>query len=293
MTALRDTAFAKINLTLDVLGRRADGFHEIESLVAFAGLGDSVELEPGDMLDLAVEGPFAGALSGDNLIIKAAEVAKELKPGLRLGRFRLVKLLPVASGLGGGSADAAAALRLIARANEGALPESDIAALAPKLGSDVAVCLGSQPALITGRGEKVRQVTGFPSCGVLLANPGVPLGTQEVYAALEAEPLPAAPLRKVEVPDFAGDFARFMDYVTPRSNDLEVPATQLAPVVKQVLAALADLNGANIVRVSGSGPTCFALFATENEAKRAAATLTAAHPTWWVAASTLGARTDG
>jgi 4-diphosphocytidyl-2-C-methyl-D-erythritol kinase len=293
MTALRDTAFAKINLTLDVLGRRADGFHELVSLVAFVGLGDEVELEPGGMLDLVVEGPFAGALSGDNLIIKAAEVAKELKPGLRLGRFRLVKLLPVASGLGGGSADAAAALRLIARANQGALPESDIAALAPKLGSDVAVCLGSQPALITGRGEKVRQVTGFPSCGVLLANPGVPLGTQEVYAALEAEPLPAAPLRKVEVPDFAGDFARFMDYITPRSNDLEVPATQLAPVVKQVLAALADLNGANIVRLSGSGPTCFALFATENEAKRAAAALTAAHPTWWIAASTLGARTGG
>ena len=293
MTALRDTAFAKINLTLDVLGRRADGFHELVSLVAFVGLGDEVELEPGGMLDLVVEGTFAGALSGDNLIIKAAEVAKELKPGLRLGRFRLVKLLPVASGLGGGSADAAAALRLIARANQGALPESDIAALAPKLGSDVAVCLGSQPALITGRGEKVRQVTGFPSCGVLLANPGVPLGTQEVYAALEAEPLPAAPLRKVEVPDFAGDFARFMDYITPRSNDLEVPATQLAPVVKQVLAALADLNGANIVRLSGSGPTCFALFATENEAKRAAAALTAAHPTWWIAASTLGARTGG
>jgi 4-diphosphocytidyl-2-C-methyl-D-erythritol kinase len=293
MTALRDTAFAKINLTLDVLGRRADGFHELVSLVAFVGLGDEVELEPGGMLYLVVEGTFAGALSGDNLIIKAAEVAKELKPGLRLGRFRLVKLLPVASGLGGGSADAAAALRLIARANEGALPESDIAALAPKLGSDVAVCLGSQPALITGRGEKVRQVTGFPSCGVLLANPGVPVGTQEVYAALEAEPLPTTPLRKVEAPDFAGDFARFMDYVTPRSNDLEVPATQLAPVVKQVLAALADLNGANIVRLSGSGPTCFALFATENEAKRAAAALTAAHPTWWIAASTLGARTGG
>ncbi|MGH6793570.1 MAG: 4-(cytidine 5'-diphospho)-2-C-methyl-D-erythritol kinase [Methyloceanibacter sp.] len=293
MTALRDTAFAKINLTLDVLGRRADGFHEIESLVAFAGLGDSIELEPGGMLDLAVEGPFAGALSGDNLIIKAAEAAKELKPGLRLGRFRLVKLLPVASGLGGGSADAAATLRLISRANRGTLPESDIAALAPKLGSDVAVCLGSQPALITGRGEKVRQVTGFPSCGVLLANPGVPLGTQEVYAALEAEPLPATPLRKVEAPDFAGDFARLIDYVAPRGNDLEGPATQLALVVKQVLAGLADLDGARIVRLSGSGPTCFALFATENEAKRAAAALTAAHPIWWIAASTLGARTDG
>ncbi|MEX2166733.1 MAG: 4-(cytidine 5'-diphospho)-2-C-methyl-D-erythritol kinase [Methyloceanibacter sp.] len=289
MTALRDTAFAKINLTLDVLGRRADGFHEIESLVAFAGLGDSIELEPGGMLDLAVEGPFAGALSGDNLIIKAAEAAKDLKPGLRLGRFRLVKLLPVASGLGGGSADAAAALRLIARANEGALPESDIATLALKLGSDITVCLGSQPALITGRGEKVRQVTGFPSCGVLLANPGVPLGTQEVYAALEAEPLPAAPLRKVEVPDFAGDFARFIDYVTPRSNDLEVPATQLAPVIKDLLAALADLDGANIVRLSGSGPTCFALFATEDEARRAAATLSSAHPDWWITPTALPA----
>jgi 4-diphosphocytidyl-2-C-methyl-D-erythritol kinase len=293
MTALRDSGFAKINLTLDVLGRRADGFHEIESLVAFARLGDHVELEPGDGLDLVVEGPFAGALSGDNLVIKAAEAAKALKPTLRLGRFRLVKLLPVAAGLGGGSADAAAALRLIARANQGALPESDIAALAPKLGSDVAVCLVSQPALITDRGEKVRQVTGFPSFGVLLANPGVPLGTQEVYAALEAEPLPAAPLRKVETPDFAGDFARFIDFVVPRGNDLEVPATQLAPVVKQVLAALADLDGACIVRLSGSGPTCFALFSTENEAKRAAAALSAAHPIWWIAASTLGARTGG
>ena len=293
MTALRDTGFAKINLTLDVLGRRADGFHEIESLVAFAALGDQVELEPGDRLDLAVEGPFAGALSSDNLVIEAAEAAKALKPTLRLGRFRLVKRLPVAAGLGGGSADAAAALRLLARANHGTLSKRDIAALAPKLGSDVAVCLGSQPALITGRGETVQPVPGFPSCGVLLANPGVPLGTQDVYAAHGAEPLPEAPLRTVEVPNFAGDFARFINYVAPRGNALEVPATQLAPVVKQMLAALADLDGARVVRLSGSGPTCFALFETEDEARRAAAALSAAQSDWWIAATTLGARTGG
>ncbi|HWM31499.1 MAG TPA: 4-(cytidine 5'-diphospho)-2-C-methyl-D-erythritol kinase [Methyloceanibacter sp.] len=293
MTALRDTGFAKINLTLDVLGRRADGFHEIESLVAFAALGDQIELEPGDRLDLAIEGPFVGALSSDNLVIQAAEAAKALKPTLRLGRFRLVKLLPVAAGLGGGSADAAAALRLLARANQGVLPASDIAALAPKLGSDVPVCLDSRPALITGRGETVQSVPGFPSCGVLLANPGVVLGTQAVYAALGAEPLPAAPLRKVEAPDFAGDFARFINYLTPRGNALEVLATQLAPVVKQVLAALADLDGARVVRLSGSGPTCFALFETQDEARRAAAALSAAHPDWWIAATTLGARTGG
>ena len=293
MTALRDTGFAKINLTLDVLGRRADGFHEIESLVAFAALGDQIELEPGDTLALAVEGPFAGALSSDNLVIQAAEAAKALKSTLRLGRFRLVKLLPVAAGLGGGSADAAAALRLLARANQGTLSKSDIAALAPKLGSDVPVCLDSRPALITGRGECVKPVSGFPFCGVLIANPGVPLGTQAVYAALGAEPLPVAPLRKVEAQDFAGDFARFINYVTPRGNALEVPATQLAPVVKQVLAALADLDGARVVRLSGSGPTCFALFETKDEAGRAAAALSAAHPDWWIAANTLGAKTGG
>ena len=291
MTALRDTGFAKINLTLDVFGRRADGFHEIESLVAFAALGDHVELEPGDKLDLAVEGPFAGALSSNNLVIQAAEAAKALKPTLRLGRFRLVKLLPVAAGLGGGSADAAAALRLISRVNRGALPESDIAALAPKLGSDVPVCLDSCPALITGRGECVKPVSGFPHCGVLLANPGIPLATQAVYAKLEAPPLSTP--SEGRAPDFAGDFDRLIDYVTARDNALEVPATQLAPVVKQVLAALAGLDGARVVRLSGSGPTCFTLFATPAEAHHAAVTLSAARPDWWIAASTLGARTGG
>jgi 4-diphosphocytidyl-2-C-methyl-D-erythritol kinase len=286
MTTLRDTAFAKINLTLAVLSRRADGFHEIESLVAFAALGDEVTLEPGETLDLAVEGPFGGALAGDNLVIAAAEAAKALYPELRLGRFGLVKRLPVAAGLGGGSADAAAALRLLSRANRGALSETALASLAPELGSDVTVCLDSRPALITARGERVRPVPGFPSCGVLLANPAVPLATREVYAALDAGPLPGSP-KKIEAPNFAGDFAKLVDYVAAGRNDLETPAMRLVPVVKEVLAALSGLDGARIARLSGSGPTCFALFTSEEEAKRAAAALSRSRPDWWIAASSL------
>jgi 4-diphosphocytidyl-2-C-methyl-D-erythritol kinase len=288
MTALRDTGWAKLNLTLEVLGRRPDGFHELNSLVAFARLGDTVELEPGGALDLDVEGPFAPALSGDNLIVRAAEAASRIAPNVKLGRFRLVKMLPVAAGLGGGSADAAAALRLIARANRGALPDAALAELAPKLGSDVSVCLESLPALMTGRGETVEPVSGFPSCGVLLANPRSALATEAVYAGLRAGALAAPPRRATETLDFQGDFERLIDYALPRGNDLEAPAAHLAPSIRGVLAALLALKGVRIARLSGSGPTCFALFATEAEAKRAAATLVAEHPDWWIAATTLG-----
>ena len=133
-------------------------------------------------------------MSGDNLVIRAAEAASVSAPGVKLGRFRLVKQLPVAAGLGGGSADAAAALRLIASANQGALSEAAMAAIAARLGSDVTVCLASRPALMTGRGERVEPVRGFPACGVLLANPGVPLSAAAVYAELRADDLRAPPL---------------------------------------------------------------------------------------------------
>lgn len=288
MTPHRDIAWAKLNLTLKVLGRRADGCHELRSLVAFAGVGDTVELEPEPgILDLRAEGPFAAALDGANLIVKAAEAAKAKVPGLTLGRFRLVKTLPVAAGLGGGSADAAAALRLIARANEGAPAAADLAELAPGLGSDVAVCLRSEPALITGRGEIVRPVRGFPPCGVLLANPGVPVGTAEVYGGLKARPL-EAPTTTAEPPDFASSFDRLVDYVAPRGNDLEAPAMALLPAIGKVLAALRALDGARLARMSGSGATCFALFAAPLEAHRAAVALAQEEPAWWIAASALG-----
>ena len=215
MTALRDTAKAKLNLTLEVLGRRADFYHEVRSLVGFTELGDSVALEPGDELALAVDGPFAGALQGDNLIIAAAEAAKAKAPGIALGRFQLTKALPVAAGLGGGSADAAAALRLLAEANPGTLSATALVEIAGRLGSDVTACLASRPALMTGRGEHVTDVRGFPACGVVLVNPGLPLATASVYGALNAAPLSARTSDAEPAPDFGGSFERLIDYASP------------------------------------------------------------------------------
>jgi len=288
MTTLREVARAKLNLTLEVLGRRPDGFHEIQSLVAFAGVSDNVELTSGNRLELAVDGPFAVALGGDNLITRAAEAAKAANPELRLGRFRLDKVLPVAAGLGGGSADAAAALRLIARANGGIPSEAELTEFATKLGSDVSVCLKSKPAMITGRGENVELVRGFPSCGVLFANPRVPLATAAVYGSLNAKPLASLPAQKPQLLQFDESFEKLIAYILPRGNHLEPPAAHLVPEVREVLAALSALPGARVPRLSGSGPTCFALFATEDEAIQAAAILSAQCPAWWVAASSLG-----
>ena len=289
MTALRDTGWAKLNLTLEVLGRRADGFHELRSLVAFASLGDEVEFDPHGSLELAVEGRFAQALGSDNLIVKAARAASSKVPGLKLGRFRLVKMLPVAAGLGGGSADAAAALRLMGRANDDALNDAMLAELATRLGSDVNVCLTSRPALVSGRGERVKPVAGFPPCGVLLANPGRPLATEAVYAALGVEAWAGSLSGQAERLDFRGDFEALLAYVTPRGNDLERPGAQLVPEIREVLAALLALDGVRLARLSGSGPTCFALFASGDAAGRAGARLAAEFPSWWVAASALGA----
>ena len=209
-------------------------------------------------------------------------------PGLKLGRFRLIKILPVASGLGGGSADAAAALRLIARANDGALSEPALTELAPKLGSDVSVCLFSRPALIAGRGEKVEPVAGFPPCGVLLANPGRALATEAVYAALRAAPLAAAPRPVAERLDFHGDFEALLAYATPRGNDLEGPA---AP------ARAGDQGGARRAGDAGRRAPCPAvrqrpdLLCPIRERARGANApargCTAEFPAWWIAAAAL------
>jgi 4-diphosphocytidyl-2-C-methyl-D-erythritol kinase len=287
MTGLRDVAHAKLNLTLEVLGRRGDGYHALRSLVVFAELGDILSFEPEPDLSLAIEGPFAGAIEGDNLVIAAAEAAKAFDPGISLGRFHLDKTLPVAAGLGGGSADAAAALRLLARANPGRLSVATLEGLAASLGSDVTACLGSRPALMTGRGERVTAVGGVPPCGVLLVNPGLPLGAGTVYAALGAAPLSDPEKEPAAIPSFAGNFDALVAYADVRANDLESAALKLAPEIAGVLAALRRLDGARLVRLSGSGPTCFALFAPEDEATRAAATLAAAQPSWWIAATRL------
>jgi 4-diphosphocytidyl-2-C-methyl-D-erythritol kinase len=227
MTAIRDIAKAKLNLTLEVLGRRADGYHELRSLVGFTALGDGVAFEPGDGLALSIEGPFAGALSGNNLILRAAEAAKAKAPGIALGSFSLTKTLPVAAGLGGGSADAACALRLLAGANPGALSRAALVEIAGRLGSDVTACLVSRPALMTGRGEQIAEISGMPACGVVLVNPSLPLATASVYGALNAAPLSARTSEEA-VPDFGGSFERLIDYAAPRGNDLAAAALRLA-----------------------------------------------------------------
>jgi 4-diphosphocytidyl-2-C-methyl-D-erythritol kinase len=287
MTALRDTAKAKLNLTLEVLGRRDDGYHEICSLVAFAALGDGLELEPGQDLVLAIDGPFAGALSGGNLVTTAVIAAKAKERAVKLGRFHLTKVLPVAAGIGGGSADAAAALRLLARANPDILDEESWREIAEGLGSDVPACLLSRPALITGRGERITPVRRFPPCAVVLANPGLQLAAEDVYGVLVSSDLLAPPEQPAETLDFGGSFEKLLDHAAPRGNDLEPVALSLAPVIGEVLAALKKCKGAHLPRLSGSGPTCFALFASEEEAKRAAAKLRSVHPNWWIEATML------
>lgn len=287
MTALFERAKAKLNLTLKVVGRRPDGFHEIESLVAFTELGDGLELEPKDGLGVSIDGPFASALAGPNLVEAAAETVTTLGPSFQLGHFTLHKILPVAAGLGGGSADAAASLRLLVRANEGMIGPRALREVASRLGSDVPACLESRPALMTGRGEVVSPVKGMPPCGVVLANPGTQLATERVYAALHSPDL--GPQRaRASVPDFGGSFAAMIGYASERANDLEPAALGLEPVIGEVLDELSRLGGVRLVRLSGSGPTCFALFASEDEAKRAGAALEAARPNWWVAATSLG-----
>ena len=289
MTALCDTAKAKLNLTLEVLGRRDDGYHELRSLVAFAELGDALELEPGEDLALKVEGPFAGALVGDNLVTAAAIAAQAKARAIRLGAFHLTKFLPVAAGLGGGSADAAAALRLLARANAGVLDEESWREIAEGLGSDVPACLRSRPALVTGRGETVTPVRGFPRCAGVLVNPGLPLSAADVYGVLVSSDLAAPPPQPAEPLDFGGSFQKLLDHAARRGNDLEPAALSLASVIGEVLAALNKCDGAHLARLSGSGPTCFALFTTQEEAERTALSLKAKHQSWWIAATSLEA----
>lgn len=266
---MEEVAYAKVNLALHVREREADGYHRIETLFAFAEHGDRLRAEPADTLTLRVEGPFAAGLEGeaDNLILRAARALAE-RFNVRAGAaLTLEKNLPVASGIGGGSADAAAALRLLNRFWALDAMEADLLPLAAKLGADVPACLLSRTARGEGRGDvlsetDVPRLTGTP---LLLVNPGVPVSTAEVFRrwdGLDRGPLPA-------------DFAE-------ARNDLETPAHEVAPVTGEVLHAL---TGARLARMSGSGATCFALYSSEAERDSAAAVVAAAHPDWWRLAS--------
>ncbi|WP_371348383.1 4-(cytidine 5'-diphospho)-2-C-methyl-D-erythritol kinase [Ancylobacter sp. IITR112] len=287
-TLLHERAPAKVNLTLRVLGRRADGYHDLASVVAFAGAGDRLSLLPGPELTLALEGPGAPLLAGeaDNLVLKAARALAAHVPGLVLGRFTLAKRLPVAAGLGGGSADAAAALRLLARANGLAMDDERLFEAALEAGSDVPACLFGHSCLMAGRGEAISPLV-LPRFGAVLVNPRVAVATADVFRALALVPgtsfgpsgpaLPSAPSR-----------AALLAWLAAEPNDLEPPARALAPVLGEVEAALAATPGARLVRMSGSGATMFALYDDCRAAAAAARQVAGAYSGWWVKSTVLG-----
>jgi 4-diphosphocytidyl-2-C-methyl-D-erythritol kinase len=286
---LADVAPAKVNLTLHVLGRRADGYHEIESLVAFADIGDRLTFVPGDALALDVSGPTAQAAGegADNLVLKAARALAERVDGLRLGRFDLDKQLPVAAGLGGGSSDAAAALRLLARVNDLSLDDERVREAARATGADVPVCLDPKARMMRGIGEVLSDPFALPELPAVLVNPGVAVPTKDVFAALAAPPL-TAPAQAEDFFAINADAAALMSILAARRNDLEIPAIKLQAVIADVLEALQASPHCLLARMSGSGATCFALFGSAGAAQEVAQRLQADHPGWWVRATTFG-----
>ncbi|WGD29362.1 4-(cytidine 5'-diphospho)-2-C-methyl-D-erythritol kinase [Ancylobacter sp. WKF20] len=284
---LTERAPAKVNLSLRVLGRRADGYHELASLVAFAGTADRLSLRPGDELSLSLTGPGAAGLEAgaDNLVLRAARDLASRVPGLGLGSFTLDKRLPVAAGIGGGSADAAAALRLLARANGLALGDPRLMAAALVTGSDVPACLLGRACLMGGRGESLTPVA-LPRFGAVLVNPRVPVATSGVFRALALEP-GTARASATPLPAFTSR-AVTLSWLAAEPNDLEAPARALAPVLDEVEAALAATPAVRLARMSGSGATMFALYDDCRAAARAAKQVAAARPGWWVKSTVIG-----
>jgi 4-diphosphocytidyl-2-C-methyl-D-erythritol kinase len=285
---LVEHAPAKVNLTLRVLERRDDGYHEIESLVAFADFGDRLSFSPGGKLKLDVHGPAAAQAGegADNLVLKAAHALAALRPGIVLGAFDLDKRLPVAAGLGGGSADAAAALRLIAQANGVARDHPQLYAAARATGADVPVCLDSRARIMRGIGEVLSEPPALPQLPAVLVNPGVALPTKAVFAQWKPAAKPNVVL-DLGIAKPTG-FDRLLQLLVAQSNDLEGPAIALAPVIAEVLAALRAQPGCLLARMSGSGATCFALFSSAAEAAAVEKHLPIRQPAWWIKATMLG-----
>ena len=271
-----EQAPAKINLALHVRSRRDDGYHEIETLFAFLQHGDELRLAPGAS-SFAIEGPFAGALAGegDNLVTRAAAAYAAAFSTPIQGAFTLVKRLPVASGIGGGSADAAAALRALARRDGVAPDDSRLLVIAEALGSDVPACLVGRGALGRGRGEQLEPANGLTGTPVLLVNPGVAVSTASVFAAWDGRD--RGPIGE----------GQLLDRALLGRNDLEAPARTIAPVIGEALALLLDGGGTRLVRMSGSGATCFALYDRAEDRAAAARTIRAARPGWWCLESAL------
>ena len=272
---------AKVNLFLHVGPLDADGYHPLASLVAFADIGDRLTLAPAGSPRLSVTGPFSGALTGedDNLVLRAL---RSLDADLPLV---LDKQLPVASGLGGGSADAGAALRLARRVLALDLDDTALLALAGRIGADGPMCLFARPAWAEGRGDRMSPEPALPPLAAVLVNPGAPSPTGAVYRAYDTGPSATA-----DRPTAPGDWrvASVIDWLGQQRNDLQAPALALCPAIGAALAAVAATPGVRLARMSGSGATVFGLCEDVAAARAAATVLSAAHPDWWVRPTVLG-----
>ncbi len=279
-----ERAPAKVNLYLHVVGRRADGYHLLDSLVAFTALGDAVAVAPSDALRLTVDGPFAAALKdeADNLVLRAARRLAASTGIARGAAITLTKNLPVASGIGGGSADAAATLRALCRLWTVAPDGVPLDAIALELGADVPVCLDAKASFIGGIGEQREAAPPLPEAGLVLVNPRIPLATPQVFARREGRFSSAA--RFAAAPRDAAGLAALL---RARTNDLTAAACAIVPAVRDVLDAVSASRGCLLARMSGSGATCFGLYADASAANAAAASLAQARPDWWVAPTRL------
>lgn len=282
-----EAAPAKINLALHVTGRRSDGYHNLESLVVFAEIGDELEARPGPVDRLRVSGPFAAKLgnSESNLVSRAITAFRQRWPAAIAGGLdvTLRKNLPVAAGLGGGSADAAAALRLLRDLSVVPIPERELSALALTLGADVPACLISRPCEVRGVGEIVAPLRHFPACHIVLVNPLVPVVTADVFRRLQGHDNPGLP----EIADPLMRPAQLGIWLSETRNDLEPPAIAMVPAIGQLIAAIAKVEGCILARMSGSGATVFGLFGSSAGAHQAAHDLRERFPGYWVAAAPL------
>ena len=278
------TARAKLNLYLHLLGRRSDGYHEVDSLIAFAAFGDRLSFAPGTDLTLELEGPFAEALPTEehNIVLRAAGLLQARYGITRGANIRLEKRIPVSAGLGGGSADAAAALKGLARLWELGTGDEELSAIGIELGADVPVCLGGHAAFVGGIGEKVEHLGSLPEVGVVLVNPRVPLSTKAVFMAHEGHfSIQGRWTEPVKEPE------QLAILLASRRNDLTRPALVMAPVIGEILTALSAYPEVLLARMSGSGATCYGLTRTRGGAESAAEKLRAERPGWWVVASSL------
>jgi len=293
MARLQSRALAKINLTLRIVRRRPDGYHDIVSLVAFADVGDELTFVPDGRLDLDLRGPNAAAMgdADDNLVLIAAHAFAERVGGVRLGRFELTKRLPVGAGLGGGSADAAAALRLLAVANDLNLDDPRILTAASKVGADVPVCLKEKACVVSGIGDRLSAPLQLPPLPAVIVFPGVPVATNVVFGIYDELGLESLRGEFADHPDAGAiplERDKFIAFLNTQTNDLSRATHSLTSTVAAVEERLHQTSDARVVRMTGSGSSVFAIYDSAAHAKAAAERIRVEHPDWWVSVATLG-----